>query len=345
MRKILYGALAAIAVVSGCTAASHLHALQSERIPASPPLTIPETVAIRPPAFQRGIDVDGYTYRGQDFSAAAAAVVAYVKSLRANSLSISFPFFMSNRRSSRVFANSRTPTPTELGLFIADAERAGLYVSLRPLLNEQQVGRNRTIWRPVHPSAWFASYRRFLLPYARMAQANKVGMFIVGAEFSKFGNSPLWNGLDRALAKVFHGRLAYSNNGTTHLSRSSGGRFTFKTVDAYPSMNPPFLSGWKFYDRKLPTGAIVTEVGIAAYDGAWLTPWGHRTQNQRLNPRVQVRWFSAACAAAKAARLRGIYFWALGLSTRFSRTTKATPGAWAHSVGAVAIARCFGRVN
>lgn len=345
MRKILYGTLAAITVVGGCAAASHLHALQSQRIPASPRLSVPENVAIRLPAFQRGIDIDGYTYPGQDFSAAATAVVTYVKSLKANSLSISFPCFIGNSRSSRVFATSQTPSPTELGLLIADAERAGLYISLRPLLNELQVGHNRTNWQPAHPSAWFASYRRFLLPYARMAQANKVGMFIVGAEFSKFGNSPLWNGLDRALAKVFHGRLAYSNNGTTHLSRSSGGRFAFKTVDAYPPLNPPFLRGWKAYDRKLPTGAIVSEVGIAAFDGAWRTPWGHRPQNLPLKPQVQVRWFSAACEAAKATRLHGIYFWALPLNTQFPRTTKATPAAWAHSVGAVAIARCFGHAK
>jgi hypothetical protein len=345
MRTILYGSLAVIAVVGGCTAASHLQVLQSQRAPASPALTVPENVAIRPPAFQRGIDVDAYTYPGQNFSAAAAAVVAYAKSLHANSLSISFPVFMSNRQSSRVFATTRTPTPTELGLFIADAERAGLYVSLRPLLSEFQIGGNRTTWQPAHPSAWFASYRRFLLPYARMAEINKVGMFLVGAEFSEFGTSPLWNGLDRALARVFHGRLAYSNNTTTAVSPLAGGRATLKTVDAYPSMNLPLLRGWRAFDWRLPRRTILTELGIAAFKGAWRTPWEHRALNARLDPRVQVWWFSDACQAAKETRLGGIYFWSLPLSARFQRTTQATPGAWAHSVGAVAIARCFGRAK
>ncbi len=52
MKKILLGALAVIVVVAGCTAAAHLKALQPRAIPASPPLTIPETVAIRQPTFQ-----------------------------------------------------------------------------------------------------------------------------------------------------------------------------------------------------------------------------------------------------------------------------------------------------
>jgi hypothetical protein len=345
MRKILYGTLAVAVVVGGCTIASHLRALQSQRIPAPVPLTIPENVAIRPPAFQRGIDVDAYTYPGQDFSAAAAQVVAYVKSLAANSLAISFPLFMSGRRSSKVFATAKTPTPAELGLFIADAERAGLYVSLRPLLSETHIGGNRTIWLPAHPSAWFANYLRFLLPYARMAQATKVGTFFVGAEFSKFGDSRLWDGLDGALAKVFHGRLAYSENNGMYMARSDGGRSTVKTVDAYPPMNPPLRSGWEAFDRQLPAGTILSELGISAFDGAWRKPWVHRAQNRRLDPRVQARWFSAACQAAKATRLRGIYFWSIPLTAPFPRTTKGTPGAWAYGVGARAIARCFGHAQ
>ena len=341
-KKILLVAMAVMVVVVGCMAAAHLRALQPQQPPTSPPLIIPETVAIRQPAFQRGIDVDAYTYAHHNFSAAAAAVVAYATSLNANSLSISIPIFMSGRYSSRVFATSRTPTPTELGLLVTDAERAGLYVSLRPLLSETNIGPSRVTWRPAHPAAWFASYRRFLIPYARMAQANKVGEFIVAAEFSKFGNSRRWNGLDRALAKVFHGKLAYSNNDKTGLSRLSGGRLAVKTIDAYHPIHPPFLHGWKTFDRRLPTDAVLTEVSIAAIDGAWRRPWVHRSLGARINPKVQARWFTAACKAAIATGLDGIYFWAVPLSTRFPSPTPETPGAWAHSAGAAAIARCFG---
>jgi hypothetical protein len=175
-----------------------------------------------------------------------------------------------------------------------------------------------------------------------MAQTNRVGEFIVGAEFARFGNSRRWNGLDRAVAKIFHGRLAYSNNDTTGLSRASGGRVAVKTIDAYHPIHPPFLRGWESFDRRLPARAVLTEVGISALDGAWRQPWVHRARGMRVDPNVQVRWFTAACRAAIATGLRGIYFWALPLSTRFPGPTSSTPGAWAHSPGAAAIARCFG---
>lgn len=347
MKKFLLGTLAVIVVVAGCTAASHLKALRPKPIPASPPLTVPSNKAIHPPKFQAGIAVDAYTSPKQDFSSAAEAVIAYAKSLNANSLSITFPFFISGPNSSRVYATSRTPTPTELALFVTDAEKAGLFVSLRPLLSEGNLGLpSRTLWRPADPAAWFASYRHFLMPYAQMAQANKVGEFFVGVEFELFGNSPRWNGLDRALAKVFHGELAYSNNDAKYMSRSTGGRQAYKAVDAYHPINPPFLHGWESWIRQwLPTGTVLTEVSIAAINGAWRRPWVHRAQPANFNPLVQARWFTAACHAAINTRLGGIYFWAVPFSTRFKGPTLATPGAWAHSAGSAAIKRCFGTVK
>jgi hypothetical protein len=95
----------------------------------------------------------------------------------------------------------------------------------------------------------------------------------------------------------------------------------------------------------LPPGAVLTEVSIAAVDGAWRQPWVHQSQGARIDPRVQARWFSAACHAAIATGLKGIYFWAVPLSTRLPGPTPTTPGAWAHSAGAAAIARCFGNTK
>ena len=48
----------------------------------------------RTPKIQLGIDVDAYTYKGENMAASARAVVKYVRSLHANAISITFPFFM-----------------------------------------------------------------------------------------------------------------------------------------------------------------------------------------------------------------------------------------------------------
>ena len=353
LRKALTAAGGLAILVAGCTAAAHLRALQPPAVPRSPLLRVPSSSparAVGRPVMQRGIDIDLYTYRGQDAAAAARADVAYIKSLHANAVSVSFPFFMHGPRSRGVYASPATPSPAQLAVVAAVAERAGLYVSIRPLLDETNLGRSRVVWRPRDMGAWFASYRRFLLPYAAMAQREHIPEIFIGAEFSQFGSSPRWNTLDRAVRRVFHGTLAYADNGIRIIRAHVGGAGALVTVDAYPRMPwiPPTATAahlarpWGIYDRLLPPGTVLTEVGIDAVAGAYGTPYKHHWPGARIDPVIQARWFTAACRAAIASKLGGIYFWPLEFG-HLGGPTVTYQGAWAHSAGARAISACFAK--
>jgi hypothetical protein len=341
MKKLLVGALALITLVAGCTGIARLKALRPAAVPQSPQLEIPEPVTVHRPAFQRGIQIDAYTYSGQDVLAAAVTDVSYIKSLHANAVMISFPYFVTGRQSTTAFATSQTPTPAELAIIIDRAEQAGLYVAIRPLLDETSLSESRVHWAPPDLAAWLASYRLFLKPYAQMAQRQRVGEFVVGAEFSKFQNSWRWNALDRSLRTWYHGTLAYANNARVNLTQASGGRVALKTVDIYPKLPPPFLASWIRYDRGLPRGTVASEVGIAAIAGAWHKPWVHDWPATQLDLQEQVHWFSAACHAAIATHLHGIYFWSLPLSTSLLGPSLTRQIDWAHSPGAAAISGCY----
>ena len=140
---------------------------------------------------QLGIDVDVYTYRGEDMAKAARAVVRYVRSLHANAISVTFPFFMNGPHAATVTTRSSTPTPHMIEAFARIAEARGLYVAFRPLLDETSIDHGfRGNLQLSHPAEWFASYRRFLLPYAKAAQRVKVQEFVVGTELSKLYKSP-----------------------------------------------------------------------------------------------------------------------------------------------------------
>ena len=336
-------ALAAIVglglLVAGCTAASHLKGIQPSPVPASSHMMMPQPAQPRS-RMQLGIDIDAYTYPGQDIAAAAAADVAYIRSLNANAVSVSFPFFMSGPNADRVYADSATPTPSQLAIIVRTAKQAGLYVSIRPLLDEGGLGQSRVHWAPAKLRTWFASYRHFLMPYALMAQREHVSEFIVGAELSGFLSSPQWNTLDAALRRHYHGTLGCANNWS--IVPGSCGRGVIETVDSYHPQHPPLLVGWEAYDSELPPHTVVTEVGIDAVRGAFRRPYQHHWSTVTLDPQVQARWFTAACGAAVATHLGGIYFWSLGLSDRVAGPTVAQQGYWAHSAGARAISRCFG---
>jgi hypothetical protein len=353
VRKLMLGGAALALVVAGCTAAGHLKALQPVTTPPSPPVTRRAVVQpVKSGVMQRGIDIDAYTYPGQDIAEAASADVAYIESMHANAVSVSFPFFMSAASSSTVYAKNSTPTPAQLAVLVRDAERAGLYVSIRPLLDESALGIPRVDWSPTDPGAWFASYRRFLIPYAAMAQREHVQEFIVGAEFTMFGASPRWNVLDRAMRSRFDGTLGCANNWGRRVFTGNGSGVPFsgncgigvrESVDAYHPQHGNLLAGWEAFDSSLPRGTVETEVGIDAVKGAYKRPYQHEwTTAVTVDTSVQAHWFTAACHAAARERLGGIYFWSLGFSQQpATGPTLTSQGAWAGGAGAQAISQCF----
>jgi hypothetical protein len=288
--------------------------------------------------FQRGIDVDFYTYPGQDVAAAAIATVSYARSLHANAIGISFPFFMKSRYGAGVYAGSATPTPDQLATVIIAARRAGMRVTLRPLLDEKALGRSRASLRPVNQAVWFTSYRQFLVPYLVMAQKLQVSEFITGAELTQFSLSWRWKELNASISRIYHGQLGCSDN----LQFRRGGCGTaVQLVDAYHPLQPPLAAAWISYDATFPRGTVLAEVGIAAVYGAWVKPWLINWPGSVLDPAMQAQWFTDACHAATAAHLHGIYFWSLDMSNQQTGPTHADEAQWAGSAGASAISRCF----
>jgi hypothetical protein len=290
---------------------------------------------------QRGIDIDAYTYSGQDVAAAARTDIAYVTSLHANAVLISFPFFVNGRNGSRVYATSATPTPDQIAVIVRDAQRAGLLVSLRPLLDQTSIGTVRRRWAPVSPATWFRSYREFLIPYAEMASQLHIPLFIVGTELSRFSSSGYWTALDADLRTRYHGTLGCVDNWDASHAAGNCGPGTEQLIDAYHPLRPPLTSPWDAYDQSLPPGSVEAEVGIAAAPDAFTQPYATHWPITQLDTEVQAQWFSAACHAAAAEHLGGIYFWSIGLSTQISGPTLAKQGNWAGGAGAAAISACF----
>ena len=356
-RHVLGAAVLAV-LTTGCTAAAHMVTLEPPEVPSSAHSSLPSapprlpSVPVRLPAFQRGVDIDAYTYPGQDIAAAAAADVAYIKSLHANSVSISFPFFMTGPSSSAVYAKNTTPSPAQLAVLVNNAEGAGLYVSIRPLLDESILGRARAHWSPDDTAAWFSSYQRFLLPYVAMAQREKVPEFIVGTELSMFEDSSHWNALDKVFRRTFHGALGCSNNWGSQALAGDGsgaafagncGRGVRESIDAYAPQNGNLLAGWEAFDSELPRGTVETEVGIGAIAGAYIRPYQHEwTAATSLDTSVQAHWFTTACRAAVKEHLGGIYSWPLAFSNHpATGPTLTDQGQWAGGAGGHAIAQCF----
>ena len=336
-------------VIGGCAAAARVPALQPPSVKAAGKIAIHVDHQLlaaegKVPRFQAGIDIDWYHFRGQSVALDAMATSAYLQRLNANSVSITFPFFMHGTRSGSVHATVSTPTPAQLATAIGTFKHAGFYVSLRPLLDETSLGRSRDGWVPSNQGAWFRAYQRFLKPYAQMAARAGVNEFFLGSELTGFYLSPRWATLDRAMRTWYHGTLACADNWAHVVKRGCG--VASQTIDAYhPAKTTNFLAAWKQWDRTLPHGMAETEVGIAAAQGAQKKPWVTHWPVHHTDPQLQAKWFTAACQAAVATHLGGVYFWAAGLSSSQSvGPTLALQTTWTGGPGARAIASCFGKI-
>jgi hypothetical protein len=350
----LISALLVAGTMAGCAAASHLGAVQPPRpSPAARTVSVRTAGWARAPKRQLGLDVDFYSWKGLNTGQSAAADVAYIKKLHGNSMAVSFPFFMHGWYANGVYGNAQTPSPAQLAIVAKAARNAGLYFSLRPLLDESSLHHagGRVHWSPAHPGAWFASYEKFLKPYAQMAQKERIPELIIGVEFDKINNSPYWGKLAAYLRKYYKGTLAYSNNWDIAIRSRVSKDGIVQTLDAYPPMKLPasasvgrVTSSWGAYLRTKARGVVLTEIGIAAQDGAYGKPYRLKWTGEPLDPKIQTRWFTAACDAMVNEKDGGIYFWSITFNQAFSSPpTTSDPTSFVDGPGASAIAACFKR--
>lgn len=291
---------------------------------------------------QLGIDVY-WTANARDsdtlIRAKAERIIAYAIRLGANSISLTFPFYTYGITSDTIYANKvTTPSPGHIGIFLSAAAAGRMRVTLRPVLNEDiLVAQNAKAWRgsiePADPSAWFASYRRFLLPYARVAQSAHAATLVIGTELNSLGGNPGWPALVRAISSVYHGQLAYDENFDSFQDHDTNLPVPTFGVDAYPRFQLPdsasvgeLARAWEGWLGSHSAGVlhktVLSEVGIAAVAGAYAFPGAWLgTADSPIVPGVQANWYSAVCRAFSAKKLAGIYWWEVSFDANPARPT------------------------
>ncbi len=258
-------------------------------------------------------------------------IIDYAIGLNANSIAVTFPFYTSGITSSTLYTSTETPSPAHIAIFLAQAAKSHIRVTLRPILNENAlVAQNPIAWRgsiePADRSAWFQSYRQLLMPYAKVAQAGGAATFVIGTELETLERNRNWSDLVSAIASVYHGQLLYDENfdefaaHDTHLPLSTFG------VDAYPRFQLSddatvalLTRAWEdwlgTHTATVRHHVVLSEVGIDAVPGSYADPgaWVNTTTSP-IDVAVQTKWYEAVCRAAADERIGGIYWWEVNFS-------------------------------
>jgi hypothetical protein len=279
---------------------------------------------------QLGIDVD-WTGNSQDSDAVIRAkaerIIDYAIGLNANSIAVSFPFYTNGITSDTLYANKVTTTsPGHIAIFLSMAAESHIRVTLRPILNEDiLVQQNPLAWRgsiePASMQAWFASYQKLLLPYAKVAESGHAATFVIGAELNSLEGAPEWPDLVRAIGSVYHGELSYDENFDSFQNHDTNLPLSEFGVDAYPRFQlsdsasvSELTQAWETWlsthNSTVLHKAVLSEVGITATSGAYRSPGNWLgTTHATIVPQIQDNWYKAVCTAFSADKLAGIYWW------------------------------------
>ena len=168
-----------------------------------------------------------------------------------------------------------------------------------------------TDWRgtidPPDWDRWFASYREFILYYARIAAETGAEYFSVGSELisTEFFRDR-WVGVIDAVREVYPGLLLYSSNWDHYEQVRAWDRLDLVGVTAYNTVSnsdkptvEELLGFWKpiktkllRWQRKIGKPIVFTEVGYPSQVGASRDPWNYYMSTQ-VDLETQKRCFEA----------------------------------------------------
>jgi len=254
--------------------------------------------------------------------------LVYLKKLGVRHVAIMVPTYQERANSTKIvthdFMDGDTPTDKALTHAIKTCRSLGLKVTLKPHVDCL----DGTFRGDIIPSVpWFDSYKKMIMRYARLAEAEKAEMFAVGTElesttYERWGSN--WRDIILAVKDVYKGRLIYSANWTEYEDVPFWDLMDFVGIDAYfpltDSLNPTgvelqvawsavadSIGNW-LTEKGLAKGVIFTELGYASSDGTNKQPWA--TLSNPEDQKEQADCLDAALSVlSKRPWFKGMYLW------------------------------------
>lgn len=219
----------------------------------------------------------------------AANSIAEMAKIGVNWTAIAFQGLQEHPQATQVKFNEGTMVrDDEVRWAIQEARSHGLKVCLKPVVNcgdgtwrahidfPDESADGETSWE-----TWFASYGRFILHYANIAEATACDMFCVGCEMvAADRRENEWRRLIEQVREVYHGPITYNCNHHQEEKVAWWDAVDLVSTSAYYpitewSERVPFLRDWA---HRVNKPIFFMEVGCPSRSGSAMQPydWTHR---------------------------------------------------------------------
>ncbi len=282
-------------------------------------------------AFEKGIAFTGYWSGAYDGDGPSQSL-GNLKQTNATWISILVTGYQDTIASTSIsYTGASTPTDASLETIIQKAHDLGLKVMLKPhvdLANDPAHYRGEIgpAFTAADWTAWFASYRTFVLHYAALAAGTRCEMFCVGCELGTTAvHADEWRSIVTEVRAAYSGPLTYADNQVESNPAAVAwwDAVDYIGQDAYPTLtqnvNPTvddLVTGWAPFRQKLQQLAqkwgkslILTEIGARSVAGGAQNPWDWQRQGP-VDLTVQSNFYEAALRSVSGQSwMAGMYWW------------------------------------
>ncbi|MGH7884876.1 MAG: glycoside hydrolase family 113, partial [Thermodesulfobacteriota bacterium] len=172
---------------------------------------------------------------------------------------------------------------------------------------------------------WFKNYTDFILDQARVAEEEKVELFVIGTELVglvKYKSH--WEKLIQGIRTVYKGKLTYAAEGRKAKNVPFWESLDYIGIDAYfplsNKINPTLdelTSGWNKYNQELEKLSsdnkrkiIFTELGYKSVEGTSIKPWLWIDSTAAKSEKEQADCYRATFEfIKKSPYIAGIFIW------------------------------------
>jgi hypothetical protein len=228
----------------------------------------------------------------------------------ANTISLVIPCYQENGSSTSIFVDLRkAPSDKRLIHLIGYARKRNLRITLMPIVLLEDAREDE--WRgkisPDDWDRWWDNYTDIVTRYARIAESERIEVFIIGSELiSTETQGKRWRELIAKVRQVYRGRLCYSANWdhyrpidwwdkldivgmTTYYDLTGGKKPTVeRLLKAWEPIKKEILE----WQGKVNRPIMFTEVGWPNQDTCAQYPWNYYASTT-ADPQAQANCFEA----------------------------------------------------
>ena len=176
----------------------------------------------------------------------------------------------------------------------------------------------------------------------------------IGAELNVLQTDRRWAGLVEDVRRTYSGELGYAANWDSFGQAARSVPVDTVGIDAYPRLGLPATAtaaqmqlAWRRWLQQTvpsaPGDVPLYELGAAAEAGTVTDPALPHTPGAPLDEGVQARWLGAACRAAQAHGLGGVYLWKMELDAdpALADPVRDLHDSWVGRTAETALRQCF----